>query len=99
MKYATWNLNFANAEYGTGPEMSVSEQGFFAEGAWTAGEVADGSLILGYYDGNPTNLQPWNFTEVTQEQALAFAQAIDATAFLLEDGTIGVTVNRIAAGL
>jgi hypothetical protein len=88
MKYATWILNFVNPEYGTGPESTIVEQGGTAEGSYTDGDVTDGAEILGYFTGEPTGLDAWGFTELTQEEALAFVTVIDDTATVGEDGRI-----------
>ena len=90
MKYATWKLNFTNPEYGTGPEDSITLQGGTAEGSYADGDVTDGARILGYFTGEPTGLDAWSFTELTQEEALAFVTAIDETATVGEDGQIVV---------
>jgi len=90
MKYATWKLNFTNPEYGTGPEDSITLQGGTAEGSYADGDVTDGARILGYFTGEPTGLDAWSFTELTQEEALAFVTAIDETATVGEDGRIVV---------
>jgi len=90
MKYATWILNFVNPEYGTGPEATIVEQGGTAEGSYADGDVTDGARILGYFTGEPTGLDAWSFTELTQEEALAFVTAIDETATVGEDGRIVV---------
>ena len=90
MKYATWILNFTNPEYGTGPEATIVEQGGTAEGSMPDGDVTDGAEILGYFTGEPTDLEAWSFTELTQDQALAFVTAIDDTATVGEDGRIVV---------
>ena len=90
MKYATWILNFTNPEYGTGPEATIVEQGGTAEGSYTDGDVTDGAEILGYFTGEPTDLEAWSFTELTQEEALAFVTAIDDTATVGEDCRIVV---------
>ena len=94
MKYATWKLNFTNPEYGTGPEPEIVANGGTAEGAWVNGQITDGGTVLGYFTGDAPDLAAWQFAEVTQEQALAFAVAIDATAYLLEDGRIGAVRNN-----
>lgn len=91
MKYATWQLNFNNPDYGTGPEREIVNQGFSAEGAFLLGE-ADGGTFLGYFTGEPTGLADWNFTELTQAEALAFVAAIDPSAYLLPDGRIAVVI-------
>ena len=90
MKYATWILDFTDPEYGTGPEFSIVAQGGTAQGAFTNGEISDGAEILGYFTGEPIDLEAWNFTELTQEEALAFVTAIDSTAYVADDGKIQV---------
>jgi hypothetical protein len=94
MKYATWKLNFNNSSYGIGPEHEIIKQGFTAAGAYLQGEALNGT-ILGYFTGEPENLEPWGFSEITQPEALAFAVALDPTAYLLADGSIAtISVNR-----
>jgi len=97
MKYATWILNFVNPEYGTGPEATIVEQGGTAEGSYADGDVTDGARILGYFTGEPTDLEAWSFTELTQDQALAFVTAIDDTATIGEDGRIVVEYVELSA--
>jgi hypothetical protein len=88
MKYATWILDFSDPKYGTGPEQSVYEQGENAQGAMPEGDITAGAKILGYFTGELTGLEVWSFTEVTQDEALAFAVTINSTAYFAEDGTI-----------
>jgi len=95
MKYATWKLNFTNPEYGTGPEPKIVTKGGTAEGAWVDGDITDGGTILGYFTGEAIDLAPWQFAEVTQEEALAFALALDSTAYLFEDGRIGAVMREL----
>jgi len=90
MKYATWILDFTDPEYGTGPEQEIVTQGGTAEGAIANGEITDGAEILGYFTGEPTGLETWSFTELTQDEALAFVTAIDSTAYVADDGKIQV---------
>jgi len=97
MKYATWILNFTDPEYGTGPEDSINAQGGTAEGSYADGDVTDGAEILGYFTGEPTDLDAWSFTELTQEEALAFVTAIDDTATVGEDGRIVVEYVELSA--
>jgi len=92
MKYATWVLNFDDPNYGTGPEAAIVEQGGTAEGAFAEGDVTGGSRILGYFTGEPANLESWSFTELTQQEALDFVLAIDDTATVGEDGKINVVI-------
>jgi hypothetical protein len=90
MNYATWKLNFANPEYGTGPEDKIAELGLGAEGAWVSGQAENGGTILGYVTEpvDELELTTWQFTNITQEQALSFCLAIDPEAYLLPDGKI-----------
>jgi len=97
VKYSTWILNFVNPEYGTGPEATIVEQGGTAEGSYADGDVTDGAEILGYFTGEPTDLEAWSFTELTQEEALAFVTAIDDTATVGEDGRIVVEYVELSA--
>jgi malate synthase len=90
MNYATWKLNFTNPEYGTGPEDKIAELGYGAEGAWVAGQAENGGTILGYVTEpqDESQLTAWNFTNITEAEALAFCSAINSNAYLLPDGTI-----------
>jgi hypothetical protein len=92
MNYATWKLNFANPEYGTGPEDAIADLGFGAEGAWVAGEVENGGTILGYVTEpvDESLLTIWQVTNITEAEALEFCLAINPEAYLLPDGKITV---------
>jgi len=92
MKYATWTLNFTDPDYGTGPEPVIVSQGGTAEGSIPDGDVTEGAEILGYFTGEPTGLDAWSFTELTQDEALAFVTAIDNTAYVADDGRINVEI-------
>lgn len=97
MNYATWKLNFIDPKYGIGPEDKIAELGFGAEGAWVAGEVENGGTILGYVTDpqDESELTAWDFTNVSQSEALAFCLAINPEAYLLEDGKITVPFTPI----
>lgn len=90
MNYATWKLDFTNPDYGTGPEEKIAELGFSAEGGWANGDITNGGTILGYVTEpqDEAELTAWEFTNITQAEALAFCQAIVPTAYLLPDGKI-----------
>ncbi len=94
MNYATWKLNFANPDYGTGPEDKIAELGFGAEGAWASGQVEDGGTILGYVTEaqDESQLTAWDFTNISELDAIEFCLAIDPTAYLLPDGRIAAEV-------
>ena len=96
MNYATWKLNFTDPNYGTGPEDKIAELGFGAEGAWVAGEVENEGTILGYVteEQDETELTAWDFTNMTEAEALAFCQAINPEAYLLPDGRITVPIEE-----
>ena len=90
MNYATWKLNFADPNYGTGPEDKIAELGFGAEGAWVSGQVENGGTILGYVTEpqDESELTAWEFTNITQSEALDFCLSINPEAYLLPDGRI-----------
>ena len=98
MNYATWKLNFTDPEYGTGPEDRIAELGFGAEGAWVAGEIENGGTVLGYVTEavDESELTPWQFTNISQLDALEFCLAIDPRAYLLDDGRITAPIEDIA---
>jgi hypothetical protein len=90
MNYATWKLNFTDPNYGTGPEDTIADLGFGAEGAWVSGDVENDGLILGYVTEaqDESALTPWDFTNISQLDALELALSIDPQAFLTDDGKI-----------
>jgi uncharacterized protein YebE (UPF0316 family) len=90
MNYATWKLNFTDPNYGTGPEDKIGELGFAAEGAWVAGSVESGGLILGYVTEpqDESQLEAWEYQNISELDAIEFCLAIDPTAYLLPDGRI-----------
>jgi hypothetical protein len=95
VKYATWILNFDDPKYGTGPEAVIAEQGGTAEGSYAEGDITKGARILGYFTGEPTDLEAWSFTEITQQEALDFVLAFDETAYVTEEGKIAVEIQEI----
>jgi hypothetical protein len=90
MNYATWKLNFTDPNYGTGPEDRIADLGFGAEGAWVAGQAENGGTVLGYLTEmvDETELTTWEFTNISQAEALAFCLAIHPEAYLVNDGRI-----------
>jgi hypothetical protein len=81
MKYATWNLIFTD-ELGTGPEETAFLDGVSLHAVWTNGNPENGSTILGKYEGTPSGLEQWNFTEISREEAelLVLSNHIDSAA-------------------
>ena len=83
MKYATWIISRPE---GSTPEPLIRSRGGQASG----GVMLDSETVLGYVwnDVDLTGLTKWNFTEKTQQEALALAQAVNPECFLADDGTI-----------
>jgi hypothetical protein len=96
MNYATWKLNFTDPNYGTGPEDRIAELGYGAEGGWVAGQAEDNGTILGYVTEpqDESQLTAWNFTNISQVEALDFCLDINPAAYLLPDGKITVPVEE-----
>jgi hypothetical protein len=96
MNYATWKLNFTDPNYGTGPEDKVAELGFSAEGGWLDGQITTGGTILGYVTEpqDESQLTDWEFTNITEAEALAFCQALNPNAYLRPDGKITAPVEE-----
>jgi hypothetical protein len=90
MNYATWKLNFNNAKYGTGPEDVISQLGGWAEGGWVDGVPENGGTIIGYVSSpqDELELEPWEFQNISQEEALDYCLSIDPEAYILDDGRI-----------
>jgi hypothetical protein len=96
MNYATWKLNFADPNYGTGPESKIADLGYGAEGAWVAGEIESGGTILGYVTEpqDESQLTTWEFTNITEAEALAFCLNINPAAYLLPNGRITAPIEE-----
>lgn len=89
MKFATWKLDFSNSNYGTGPEEKLLDLGISAEACLADGEVGNGATVMGYVsnEADEALLSLWSFKNISQDQALNFAQSIDANAIFV-DGRI-----------
>lgn len=87
MKYITWLLDWQDG-YGYGPEAFVAESGASLVSAWSG--VETDSRILGYLVGDfdVTKLSQWDAQELSENEALTFAQALDPDAFVAESGEI-----------
>jgi len=96
MNYATWKLNFTDPNYGTGPEDKIAELGFGAEGAWVAGELEHDGTILGYVTEpqDESQLLAWQFTNISQADALDFCLDLNPQAYLLPDGRITAPIEE-----
>jgi hypothetical protein len=83
MRYVTWTIKRPE---GVTPELTIRENGSTAEG----GMMLTIDTVLGYVsdDANLTNLNEWNVTVKTQQEALALAQAVNPECFLADNGII-----------
>lgn len=92
MRYLTWQLTWADG-YGYGPEPVVAEHGARLEASSWVDPTVEVGTILGYLHGDVdlALLDDWSVTELTEAEALAFAQAIDPNACVTDDGVIGTT--------
>ena len=90
MNYATWQLNFTNAKYGTGPEDKITKLGGHAEGGWSDGQVENGATIVGYVSApqDESKLSAWNFKNISQQEALDFCLALNPEAYVADNGHI-----------
>jgi hypothetical protein len=80
MRYFTWNTIWDDgSEYGTTPEPSV------ITGYLEGGFEYQGTSIVGYGsdDVDITGLEKWSVIEITQNQALEYAQILNSKCFIL----------------
>lgn len=98
MRYATWQFDFTNPNYGTGPEEKAKEFGGELSGLLLIGEPKGGTL-LGYIlkDVADADLSNWNFQEISQNEALALAQDFYLGAFLDDEGLIVIPKTQPSA--
>lgn len=98
MRYLIWRLNWDDSKHGTGPEQAIAQQGARAGASMFANPDVETGTILGYLtegDIDLSVLTSWQVAEVTQAEALAFAQVIDSEAYLLPDGVITVPMPEL----
>ena len=84
MIYLKWKLS--QGTWGTGPEGPIDEAGGHAAASWAVD--AAGYRIGHASDDADLRGGPWQVSEVTEADALAFCQALYADAEVLPDGTI-----------
>lgn len=90
MRYCTWKLVWSDG-YGYGPEQTAHDNGGkLTPSMWVMPSVEAGH-ILGYAteDLDLGLLTDWEATELTEDEALAFAKSLDVTAYVMVDGSIG----------
>lgn len=99
MKYALWNLNFENPNYGTGPEESIQKAGGEARAFISNGAPENGADILGYIakDFSKIDLSFWNYREMTQSEALTFAKSINENFGFDENGYLILEIAEAQA--
>ena len=83
MKYAQWTIKRPE---GSTPEPLIRSRGGQASG----GFMKDADTVIGYVwnDVDLTGLEKWNFSTMTNLEAMAIAQAMSAECFFGDDGTI-----------
>jgi hypothetical protein len=83
MKYASWTIDRTD---GSTPEPTIRDRGGEASG----GFMKDADTVVGYVwsDCDLTGLDKWNFSTMTDVQALTIAQSLNAECFLADDGKI-----------
>jgi hypothetical protein len=84
MRYFTWNIVWDDSFYGTTPESSVTI------GKLEGGFEYQPTSIVGYGTNNVSivGLNKWSVVEITQEQALAYAQALNPECYVNNEGKI-----------
>jgi len=95
MRYIVWHLTWPTEEYGYGPEQTAADNGAHLEASmWVNPDVEHGN-ILGYLTGDLdlTLLADWDVTELSEADALAFAQGIDPNAYVMDGGVIYTTTE------
>ena len=91
--YATWKLDWTDPQHGTGPEATAAAQGVALSASMFVSPDEYTGAILGYVLSGaiqPGTLDKWHVTELSQAEALAFAQGVAANAYLLPDGVITI---------
>ena len=83
MRYLKWKLS--EGTFGTGPEMELNSVNKITAG----GYVDSDGYRIGYLpDIDTSSMGEWDVTEVSEADALAFAQAIWADAEIDSDGIL-----------
>jgi hypothetical protein len=94
MRYLTWKLSWSeDNKYGYGPEKTAADNGGLLEASsWSIPDVETGR-ILGYMTNDvPLELlSEWDVVELSKEEALEFAKAVDQNAYIAGNSTIATT--------
>lgn len=96
MRYLTWRLNWIDG-CGYGPESVAADNGATMEASSFVDETG---THLGYLTGDfdLDLVVDYDVAELAAGEALAFAQTFDDTAFILDDGRIGVVEREASLG-
>ena len=91
MKYAQWTIKRPE---GSTPEPLIRSRGGQASG----GFLKDAETVVGYVlsDVDLTGLDKWNFSTMTNTQAMAIAQDLNSECFFGDDGTIQAPQPELA---
>jgi len=94
MRYLTWKLNW-DGNYGTGPEPVAAANGGRLEASSWVNPTVEAGTIMGYLTGDMdvTLFAAFDGVEITEAEALAFAQGIDENAFVAGGGVVGTTTE------
>jgi hypothetical protein len=91
MKYYTWKLKWEDNE-GTNPSHFINTEATRIEPIFANGDISNPDtliyciLSIGEFDAS--EFTDWSVNEITSEQILSAAQAIDSGATMNEDGFI-----------
>ena len=83
MRYLKWKLSEGTS--GTGPETELNSVNKITTGSYVD---SDGYRIGYWPDIDTSSMSEWDVTEISEADALAFAQAIWADAEVDSDGTL-----------
>lgn len=89
MRYITWKLVW-KGDYGYGPESTAANIGQHMEASSFCDADVETGTILGYLfgDADISNFSDWDAVELSQEDALSFALAINPESYITENGYI-----------
>lgn len=91
MRYFTWNTIWdSESQYGTTPESSV------ITGNLEGGFEYEGTSIVGYGSDNVdiTGLNKWSVVEITEQECLNFALALNPKCFILNGKVTAPKINE-----
>lgn len=96
MRYLTWQLTWpGDHRYGYGPEPIAADNGAHLEASMWVNPTVEAGVILGYLNGDIDLglIEAWSAQELSENDALVFAQGIDPNAYVSDDGRIATTTQ------